>query len=386
MYDLLLKGGTVIDPAQRMRQPMDVALSQGLIAAVESDIPSTAGTQVVDVGGKLVVPGLVDLHAHVFPGSTQLGLNADEHFLAKGTTTLSDAGSAGALNIDGFRRFIVGSAKPRIRALLNISVIGMPSMNPNFLELGWLALADVDAALEAVEAHRDLIWGLKVRLSAVVVGENGIKPLLLTLEAAERAGLPIMVHIGGTPGPLAEILSLLRPGDIVTHIYTAYDGGERPYRAKGSGKNILDSDGNVIPAVWAARERGVIMDVGHGAGSYSFEVCAAAIKQGLKPDTISSDLHTGNVHGPVYDLPTVMSRFLSLGMTLPEIIAASTLRPAQVMGMEGEIGTLRPGAAGDVAVLNLLEGRFEFKDAPGESLWGERKLAPYLTVLAGKVV
>ena len=250
--------------------------------------------------------------------------------------------------------------------------------------------------MEAIEANRDLVLGVKARMSEFIVRENGIKPLYRALEAAEQAGVPVMVHIGATPIPVYKVLDLLRPGDIVTHTYTAFGGLEYledgkgwrqyPFTSQGNGLTILDADGSVIPEAWAARERGVLMDVGHGMGSFSFQVCAAAIAQGFKPDTIGSDLHQGSVNGPAYDLPTVMSRFLSLGLTLPEIIAASTIRPAQVLGLAGEIGTLQPGAAGDVAVFDLLQGRFEYRDAAGESLWGDRKLTPHMTVRAGEVV
>ena len=396
MYDLLLRGGHVIDAANSVDRLLDVALAAGRVAAVAEDIPSAQATKVINVTGKLVVPGLVDLHTHVYAGVSRLGIDADRYCLANGTTTLLDAGSAGALNIDGFRRFIVEPARTRIRALLNISSVGMPSMDASIVELGWLPLADVKAAVEAIEANRDLVLGLKARMSEFIVRENGIEPLYRTLDAAEQAGVPVMVHIGATPIPVCEVLDLLRPGDIVTHTYTAFGGLEYledgkswrqyPFTSKGNGLTILDADGCVIPEAWAARERGVIMDVGHGMGSFSFQVCAAAIAQGFKPDTIGSDLHQGSVHGPAYDLPTVMSRFLSLGMTLPEIIAASTIRPAQVLGLAGEIGTLEPGAAGDVAVFDLLKGRFEYRDAAGQSLWGDRKLIPHLTVRAGEVV
>lgn len=386
MYDLVLKGGTVIDPAQNIHDAMDVALADGRVAALEEDVSSSGAKQTVNVTGKLVVPGLIDLHAHVYPGATQLGLDPDPYFLAKGTTTLLDAGSAGALNLEGLRRFVVEPARTRILALLNISAIGMPSMGSDVIELGWLPLADANAALEAIEANRDWIWGLKARLSDYIVRENGIQPLRTALAVARQAQVPLMVHIGDTPVPLGQVLDMLRPGDIVTHIFTAFNGIGKPFQVRGSGTNLLDAQGSVIPEAWAARERGVIMDVGHGMGSFCFEVCQAAIEQGFKPDTIGSDLHQGSVKSPVYDLPTAISRFLSLGLTLPEVIAAVTSWPAEVLGLSEEVGTLQPGAAGDVAVLDLLEGRFEFRDATDAVLWGEQKLAPLLTVMAGEIV
>jgi dihydroorotase len=326
---------------------------------------------------------------------TGLGVDADASCLAKGVTTALDAGSAGATNIEGFKRYIMEPARLRQRALLNISAVGMPFNGMALTELAWLPLADVGDAVAAVEAHRDWVIGLKVRITNYIVKENGASPLPLALEAGRRAGVPVMVHIGDSPIPVSEILDALRPGDILTHTYTAFagigsaDGGKttkNQYVPRGRGNSILDAAGKVVPAAWKARERGVILDVGHGVGSFSFAVASDAMAQGLKPDTIGSDLHTGSIVGPVFDLPTLMSRFLSLGMTLSEVIAATTSRPAAVMGLAGECGTLRPGAAGDVAVLELQSGRFEYRDAAGDAFWGDKKLLPRVTVRAGEVV
>ncbi len=393
--DLLLKGGRVIDPSQEMDGIADVALTGGRIVAVGPGLPTEGAARVEDVGGRLVTPGLIDLHAHVYPGVTDLGLDPDETSLAKGVTTVLDAGSAGATNIVGFRRFVVEPARTRIRALLNISTIGMP-FGGSGTELGWLPLVDVDAAAAAVQTNRDFVIGLKVRVTRYIVLENGAKPLHLALEAGQRAGCPLMVHVGDSPIPIGEILDALRPGDIVTHTYTAFAGLEpaadgkglrrRPDSVRGGGISILDGDGRVIPQALEARRRGVIFDVGHGAGSFSFAVCQEAMGRGFKPDTIGSDLHTANVGGPVFDLPTLMSRFLSLGMTLGEVIAACSRRPAQILGVAGEIGTLRPGAAGDVTVLDLQRGRFDYRDSIGTVFWGEWKFLPRLTVRAGQIV
>jgi dihydroorotase len=393
--DLLLRGGRVLDPSQGWDGIADVALAGGRIVALGPDLPTDSAARVEDVSGRLVTPGLIDLHAHVFPGITDLGLDADATSLAKGVTTVLDAGSAGATNIVGFRHFVVEPARTRIRALLNISLVGMPFAGA-MTELGWVPLLDADAAVAAVQAHRDLIVGLKVRVTRYLTLDNGAQPLYVALEAGRRAGCPLMVHIGDSPIPLGEILDALRPGDIVTHTYTAFAGTEptpdgkgtrrKPDSVRGGGISILDAEGRVIPPAWEARRRGVIFDVGHGMGSFSFAVCREAMGQGFKPDTIGSDLHTANVRGPVFDLPTLMSRFLSLGMTLPEVIGACSSRPAQILGLAGEIGTLRPGAAGDVTVLELQQGRFDYRDSVGTVFWGEQKLLPRLTVRAGEIV
>lgn len=394
-YDLLLKNGRVIDPVQGLDGVMDVALLGGRVAAVAAGLPADAAAHVIDVAGKLVVPGLVDLHTHVFPGVTSLGIEADRDCLFKGATTVVDAGSAGALNIDGFRRYVIRMSQARVLAFLNISTIGMLSDDVWVTELGWLPLCDVPAAIRAIRSNRDIIVGLKVRLSEYITKENGPAVLERALQVAEAAGVRMMVHIGASPMPLADILRRMRPGDILTHTYTSFGGidfhedgsyAARPPAPRGAGTTILDAAGRVIPEAWDARRRGVVIDVGHGMGSFSFEVCRAAFEQGYRPDTISTDLHTGSINGPVFDLPTLMSRFLCLGMPLTEVIAATTARPAQALGLAGEIGSLRPGVAGDVTVLELVRGHFEFRDAAGASMEGDQKLLPALVVRAGRLV
>ena len=396
-YDLLLKGGRVIDPSSNWDGNADVAILGGRIAAVAENIPPEASTDVVDVTGKLVVPGLVDLHAHVYPGVTpELGVEADRDCLAKGTTTVVDAGSAGAFNIDGFRRFIVKPARSRIMAFLNISRIGMPSVGISLPELAWLSLVDIRAAVDAIQANRDLVRGLKVRASNYVVREAGMEPFHRALQAADEAGVPLMVHIGDSPMPLGALLDLLRPGDIVTHTYNSFaglevlDGGRSwrrlPDRSFGTGTTILDETGQVIPQARAARRRGVIFDVGHGGGSFSFDVFERAMAQSFPPDVISSDVSVFSINGPVYDLPTVLSRFLGLGLTLSEVLEAATIRPARILGMAGEIGTLAPGAVADVAVLDLLQGEFTYTDGAGQTRPGHHKLSAYVTLRGGELI
>ena len=397
IYDLLLQGGRVIDPANGLDAIADVAISDGRIAAVAPNIAPAGAGAVHDVAGKIVAPGLIDLHAHVFPGMTpELGVEPDRDCLAKGSTTIVDAGSAGAVNIDGFRRFIVEPARARIIAFLNISRIGMPSTGISLPELAWLPLADVRSAVDAIRDHRALVRGLKVRVSNYVVREAGMEPFRRALQAADEAEVPLMVHIGDSPAPLGVVLDMLRAGDIVTHTYNSFaglvvlDGGRswrrQPDRSFGTGTTILDDAGDVIPQARAARERGVIFDVGHGGGSFSFDVFERAMAQGFPPDVISSDLSLFSIDGPAYDLPTVLSRFLGLGMTLAEVIDAATARPARVLGMAGEIGSVSPGAAADVAVLDLLEGEFTYTDGAGQTRAGDRKLAAHLTLRAGEPI
>ena len=395
-YDLILRGGRVIDPRQRLDRVADVGLKDDHIAEISEHLPVGVSSTEIDVSGKLVMPGLIDIHCHVFPGVTPgLSVEAYENHLQQGTTTIVDAGSAGAYTIAGFRRYVVEPAQARILALLNISAVGMLCANRQVTELGWLPLVDLPSAERAIEAHRDIIVGLKVRLSEYIVQKNGITPLRLALPLAEKTGLPVMVHIGGTPVPLGEILNLLRAGDVLTHTYTAFAGFETAddgksvtprFQTMGDASTILDAEGNVIPEAWAARERGVLFDVGHGGGSFSFDVFQAATVHGFWPDTIGTDLNESSVHGPVYSLPSLMSRFLSLGLSLSQVIEACTYRPARWLGLSDQIGSLMPGAAADIAVLDLHEGAYQYRDSVGQSMRGGFQLIPYLTICGGQLI
>jgi dihydroorotase len=244
---------------------------------------------------------------------------------------------------------------------------------------------DVEEAVRVVEANRDCIMGIKMRASAEVLGDNGIAPLELACAAAERVGLPLMVHIGEAPPALDAILDRMRKGDILTHLYTGFP--DRILSAEGKPRNrIVDGAGSVRQEVRQARGRGVLMDVGHGAGSFNFGVARAALADGFPPDTISTDLHSGSIDGPVYDMPTTMSKLLHLGMDLEAVILAATARPAQAIGREDELGTLRVGASGDVAVFELQEGSFAFHDSYDNVEQGRQRLVNRLTVCRGEVL
>jgi dihydroorotase len=374
-YDLLLKGGRVIDPSQELSGPRDVAILGHTIARVAADIPQADAGHVLDVGGSIVTPGLIDVHVHVYDGVAPLAIPPDPNCVAKGVTTVIDAGSAGAHTFPGFRRYVIDVCQTRVRALLNISVIGQSTMstdNPHG-ELLDLRYANPSLAVRTIERNRDVILGVKVRLSRDIAGENDLKALHLAREAADAVKLPLMAHIGGTHTPLEDILKVLRAGDVITHCFHGRDGG------------ILDERGRVRPAVLAAVDRGVHLDVGHGAGSFAFEVAEKAIEQGLLPGTISSDLHQFNIHGPVFDLATTLSKFLNLGLTLEQIIARVTAHPARTFGFAEGLGTLREGAEADVAVFSLREGDFSFVDATGRRRIGHRKLVPVATIKSGRL-
>ena len=374
-YDLLIKRGRVVDPSQGLSAVTDIGIASGRVARVAPDLPALEARQVLDARGKIVTPGLIDVHVHVYDGVAPLGIPADPNCIAKGVTTVLDAGSSGAHTFPGFRKYVVNVVDTRVFALLNLSVVGQStlSMDNPFGELLDLGYANPKLAIRTIERNRDVILGLKVRLSKNIVGENDLKILGMAREAAAAVGLPVMVHIGDSHSPLPDILNGMGKGDVLTH---TFHGRER---------GILDARGRVLPEVRSAVDRGVHLDVGHGSGSFSFEVCERALEQGLVPGTISSDLHQYNVHGPVFDLATTLSKFLHLGLTLEEVIQRAATNPAGAFGFPRGLGTLRAGAEADVALFSLMEGDFEFLDTLDQKRIGHRKLVPVATVKAGRI-
>jgi dihydroorotase len=316
---------------------------------------------------------MIDLHVHVFEGVSHYGIPPDPTCLARGATTVVDAGSAGADTFLGFRKYVIEVSETRVFAQLNISAQGM--ISPEIGELDDIKWASVPRALATIERHRDVILGVKVRLTRGLVGEAaGLRPLHLAREAADAAGLPIMVHPAGAWCPsLDDILAVMRRGDILTHSFHGHSHG------------ILDDDGQVRRAAREARERGVVFDVGHGKGSFDWRVCESALAQGFPPDTISSDLHVYNVHGPVFDLATTVTKFLHLGFSLEEALGRVTAAPARIIGMADRLGTLAPGAHGDAVVFDVEEGTFELADSQGQVRVGRRRLVPRVVVKGGRV-
>jgi dihydroorotase len=373
-YDLLIKGGRVVDPSQQLSAPRDVAVTGTKIARVAEGIAEAEARQVIDATGKVVTPGLIDVHVHVYDGVAPLGIPADPSCIAKGVTTVLDAGSSGAHTFPGFRKHVINVVDTRVYALLNISVVGQSTLSKDnpYGELLELRYANPKLAVRTIEQNRDAILGLKVRLSENIAGERDLKALALAKEAADAVKLPLMVHIGDTHSPLREILALLGKGDVITHCF------------HGRGNGVLDERGRVRPEVRAAVTRGVHLDVGHGAGSFSFAVAEKALKQDLLPGTISSDVHQFNVHGPVFDLATTLSKFLHLGLSLDQVVARATTNPANLFGFPKGLGTLREGAEADVAVFAIAEGDFTLVDSHGQKRVGHRRLAPVATVKAGR--
>lgn len=371
MYDLLVKGGVTIDPSQNLHRQQDIAVYKGIIEAVESDISADQAKEVLDVSGYFVAPGFIDLHVHIYPGVSHYGIDCDPYTLAQGVTTVTDAGSAGADTFEGFRRYVVDPSRAGIYAFLNISSTGM--ISPNVGELEDLRFADVEKAVKSCEKNRDIIRGIKVRLSKNIVGKNQIEPLKLALKVAEEAGMPVMVHHGNTPTPLIDIVSELRKGDILTHCFHGLEHG------------ILDSDGAVLGCIEDAVKRGVILDVGHGKGSFSFDVAKKALSQEIVPDTISTDLHYYNVFGPVYSLAVTASKFLHLGLSLEQVLERITIKPAKILGVDRDHGNLRRGSAADITVFELEEGKFVLEDTVGKKVTGGKMIKPVAVIKDGQI-
>ncbi len=383
MFDLLVKNGTVIDPSQKIEARYDISISEGKIVSLAEEISASAARKVIDARGQIVTPGLIDLHTHVYWGATRTGLDPDLTSLPKGVTTVLDCGSSGCSNFLGLRKFIIERSRTRIFALLHISSIGLASPS-GVTELEDVRNIDYDGAVEVARENSDVVLGMKIRLGVPpvsIVGRHGQSALRLALEAAEDIGGFLMVHPKGLfQGVLIrDVLRILRSGDVLTHfLHPQYVGFPQV--------TVFDEAGRLLPEMWDARKRGVVFDVGHGSGSMSFENTKKALDEGFEPTTISTDLFTSNVNGPVYDLPTTMSKFLNLGVSLQKVVEMTTSRPAKVLGKQNEIGTLRPGVAADVAVFAVEEGAFVFRDVRRQNLVGNKRLVPSTVIRAGEVV
>ena len=378
-FDLVIKGGDVLDPSQRLRGRRDIGIRYGMIEAVEADIPAARALRLLDAGGKLVTPGLVDLHCHVYPYGSAIGIPADELVAHQCTTTCVSAGDAGANNFAAFRRHIVAQTRTRLYAFVHIANAGLTPFP--VAELYNIDFAQVDACAKAVAENADMVIGVKVRMSENVIAKHGLEPLKRAILACEKAGTgaKVMCHIGGveTPALMSQILDTLRPGDILTH---AYSGAPN---IAGAFTNIVQ-EGKLLPAALAAKQRGVIFDVGHGGGSFDYTVAEVAIPGGCPPDTISSDIHvvSGNTPGMPY-LPWVMSKFMGLGFSLEQVVAMATVNPAKIINRAPKLGTLQVGAPGDVAIMELVAGPVSFVDTRDNRREGRAHLKSVQTVTAG---
>jgi dihydroorotase len=363
----VLRGGRVLDPAQNIDGVMDIGIAAGRIAEIGPSLPTEGVRRVIDARGKLVTPGLIDIHVHVYPGVNTLGIDPDLVGISRGVTAVVDAGSAGATTFPAFRDHVARAARTRVYAALNMSRIGMTTSN----ELARLEDVDVEAVVRTLEADPDVAVGIKVRMLSGIEGGQDLEVMRRTREAADATGVPITLHIGGQTSPLPRVLEYLRPGDVLTHAF----------RREGS---ILDANGRVYPEVREAVANGIWLDIGHGRGNLDFDVAERILDQGVEPQVISSDVHDGNVTGPVFDLPTNISKFVALGLPLDRAVEASTATPARIFDYGAELGSLEVGKTADVAVFEVLEGDYTFTDATGNTRPGGMRLTPWVTLRDGE--
>ena len=376
MTDLALVGGRVLDPGRGIDGLLNIAVTAGRFSAISEAAGSAhavegagSAAETIDASGLVLVPGLVDLHTHLYQGVSHYGIDPDANCLRRGVTTAVDAGSAGAQTFPGFRRYVIEPAYTRIFAFLHVAVQGMiTSLVGELEDLRW---ASPDQAVARAREHPDLIVGVKVRLGYQMVGNDPEPALRLARQAAGQLGLPLMVHIIDMRKPITWLLRHLGEGDIVTHCFHANEGG------------ILSPDGRLYPEVARARARGIVFDVGHGAGSFAYRVARAAFAQDFPPDTVSSDLHAHNVAGPVYDQATTLSKLLHCGMNLGDVVAATTAAPAAAIRRSGEVGSLAPGSTADVTGFELRAGEWMLPDGAGDREAVETLFVPRLVVRAG---
>ena len=371
MYDLLIENGRVIDPGQGLDGVANVAIANGKVADVGSEVDGGA-TKVIDAGGLIVTPGLIDMHMHAYWGVCCYGLEPDAINIARGVTTALDCGSSGARTFPHFRRTVMERAETRLYALLNISAMGI--ISPAIGELYDMRWARVQDAGEMGIENRDLVLGVKVRLSHhTVFMADKIDALKRAIAAAEMFGGFVMVHVGDIETPLETLTRHLRRGDVVTHAFRQWGG-------------VVSADRTVVDEIRDAQQKeGIVFDVGHGGGSCSFDTIETALSQGFYPDTISSDVSTLSVEGPVFDLVTTMSKFLHFGISLPEVVRLTTQAPAAKMGLGDDLGSLKPGAAADVSILDVQDGDYTFMDAERETISARRKIEHVTTIKSGKV-
>jgi len=372
-HDLILKGARVIDPSQNHDGLCDVAFAEGRVSGFGRDLVAGPGTQVREMAGAIVTPGLIDLHTHVYWGGTSIGIDADEFCRTSGVTTSVDTGSAGPGNFSGFRKHVIDRSEARILAYLHVSFAGIYAFSKTIMvgESQDPRLMAPREAVEVAEANRDVIVGIKVRVGRNSSGDQGTAPLNIALQVAEETGLPLMAHIDEPPPSYEEVLAMLRPGDVLTHAFRPFPNS--PVTAQGA----------VKPALREARARGVLFDIGHGKGSFAFKTARAMLAGGFLPDTISSDVHQLCIDGPAFDQVTTMSKMLCLGMDLHEVIAASTVNAAVAL-KRMEYGTLKVGALGDATVLSVRDGAFDYVDTRGEHMTGAQRIISEGVVLRGR--
>jgi dihydroorotase len=373
MYDLVLKGGRVVDPSGGLDGVLDVAVEKGTIARVAAGIAPTDAARVIDVAGKIVTPGLIDLHAHVFEGVNRTGVNPDLAGVLSGVTTIVDAGSAGAATFGGWRH-ILPHCHTEIVPFLHICQTGLATL-PDIIAESSVNLTDT---VRVATEHKGLIHGIKARMVSPALEIMGMEMPRLAKRAAREAGIKLMVHIGDTekrydPKVIHPLLSLLEPGDILTHYFTPNPGG------------VLDGNGKLVPEAREANDRGVWFDTAHGRMNFSFDVGRRIMDQGLMPHCISTDLTVPGRLNTVHSMTEIMTRFLGLGFTLPQVVTMSTENPAKAIGAQDRLGSLAVGRQADISVLDLKDGDWVVYDILGTGLRVDKAFAPHLTVKKGRV-
>ena len=370
MNDLVLKGGRVVDPSQGIDKVTDIAFAGGKVAAIGDNL---SGKDSRSVAGKIVTPGLIDLHTHVYWGGTSLGVDAELLARTGGVTTSIDAGSAGPGNFHGFRKHVIEPSPVRILPFLNIAFPGIFAFSKTVMvgECQDMRLIDPREAVRVALEHKDLILGIKVRVGKSASGDSGDMPMHIALDVAEELGLPLMAHLDAPPPARHEVVPFLRKGDILTHCFRPFPNAP------------IAPDGKVRDEILKARERGVIFDIGHGGGSFGFGTTKKMLAAGFMPDTISSDVHVISIEGPAFDLLTTMSKFLCLGLDLATVVKLSTVNAAAAIGRP-DLGTLKPGSVGEATVIDQTSGRFDYADSIGEHMIGDKRLVSAGVVLNGK--
>jgi dihydroorotase len=373
IYDLLLTGGRVLNPATGVNRILDVAVAGNRVVAIGTSLPRVDAKRVIDVGGCYVTPGLIDFHVHSYWGVNPYGCDLDALCLATGVTTSMDAGSAGSINLLGFRKLVYERSKTRMLGFVALAQHGVLNDPGELFDLGF---ADSDGSAQAVADNRDMSVGIKLRLHRKAIGENSRAALRLAIEAGEATRTPLMVHVGDTAMGMDEIAATLRPGDIITHCYTP----KTP--------SIIDEHGKLLSEVRKAKERGVIFDVGHAGGHFDFHLVRRAMGEGIAPDVISSDLH-GRLSQPgfgiVVDLLTTITKFLYLGMKFEDVIACCTINPARVVGWQDRIGSLEVGRDADIAVLQIVDEPIKLRDSVGGEPTYDKRIAAKWTIRAGEL-
>ncbi len=375
MYDLLIKGGRVIDPSQNLDGTLDIAITGDKISAVAKGIATPKSKRVIDAGDKIVTPGIIDLHCHVAGSLLTMSIDPDTAGVNQGVTTVVDGGSTGESIFGGFPRYVIPSSLTRVFCFLHLSSQGL-SIMPELR--GWEEI-NLEAIAATIESHRELIKGVKLRLVGNIVARDGIKVVETAKKIARQLGMPVMIHIGDlkkqvSPTLTQEVLPLLEPDDILSHVYTAKFG------------SALRPDGTVLPELREAMERGVILDTALGGNNFNFEVARRSLAQGILPNTLSTDLGANNLRHPVYGMTVTMTKFVALGLDLKQVVEMSTINPARVLGEDNRIGSLKPGMEADVSILKSLTGKWKLEDSEHQTIEVDSLISPITTIKAGRVI